>query len=255
MTLHPRQATRDAARVKFRQAYRAGINPRYSGFFHLGFMLFWGSAVIWLCFSQVSEMGLVEWISFTGVFVVYNFLGEYAVHRWAGHKKIALLKVVYQRHTGDHHSFFDEAHMEYEGINDWRVVLFPLVLILSATFGIALPVGVLTYLMFGWDAAFVGGATVLIGYLFYEVMHFSYHLPEGSLPERMFRLIPGWRAVKHLHVLHHNRDVMHDVNFNVTIPFFDWVLGTLYWEPFDKFEADKAERLRAEAEREASSPA
>jgi len=174
------------------------------------------------------------------------------MHRCAGHKKVALLKVVYQRHTGDHHTFFDDAHMEYQGVRDGRVVLFPLILILSVTFAMSMPVGLLTYLVLGWDAAYMAAAAVMVGYLFYEVMHFSYHLPEGSLLERTFRLIPGWRAVKHLHVLHHNRDQMHDVNFNVTLPIFDWLLGTLYWEPFDKFEADKAERLRVEAERTAT---
>jgi len=60
MTQHPRRATRDAARENFRKTYCANINPRYSGFFHLRFMLFWGSAVIWLYFSQVSHLGLGE---------------------------------------------------------------------------------------------------------------------------------------------------------------------------------------------------
>lgn len=255
MDLHPRQATRDAAREKFRKTYRGGINPHYSGFFHLGAMLFWGSIVIYLCVRQVTAMGAAEWSALFAGWLLYNFGAEYAMHRWAGHKKVPLLKFVYQRHTGDHHTFFDDAHMGYEGVRDWRVVLFPLALILSVTLFMAAPIGAITYLLLGWNAAFVAAATILGGYLFYEIMHFSYHLPEGTLPERMFRLIPGWRAVRHLHVLHHNRDHMHDVNFNVTIPVFDVVLGTLYWEPFASFEADKANRLKAEAERNLQQPA
>lgn len=249
MTHLDREATRDAARVKFRATYRAAINPRYSAWFHLGGMLFWGGGVIWLCVGQVARMGWVEWAVLGLTYLAYNLLAEYVMHRWAGHKKTKLLKFVYQRHTGDHHSFFDDAHMEYEGIMDWRVVLFPLALILTVTFAIAAPVGGLVWLVLGKSAAFATAAMILGGYLFYEIMHFSYHLPEGSVPERLFRLIPGWRHVKHLHVLHHNRDQMHDVNFNVTLPIFDILFNTLYWEPLDRFEAGKAQRLARETRR------
>jgi sterol desaturase/sphingolipid hydroxylase (fatty acid hydroxylase superfamily) len=243
---YARLATRDAARNKFRKNYREGIKPNYSGWAHLLSMLGWGCAVIYLSLAQVTKMGGFEWLIFAGTMVVYNFLAEYVMHRWAGHKKTKLMKFVYQRHTGDHHTFFDDAHMAYEGVMDWRVVLFPLYLILTVTFLIAVPLGVLVYFVLGWNAAFVAGATSLIGYLFYEVMHFSYHLPEGTLPERLFRLIPGWRAVRHLHVLHHKRDIMHDKNFNVTIPLFDILLGTFYWQPYAQFEAERAEWLEHE---------
>ncbi|MCV6595949.1 MAG: hypothetical protein OIF40_02525 [Mangrovicoccus sp.] len=173
------------------------------------------------------------------------------MHRWAGHKKTKLMKFVHQRHTGDHHTFYDEAHTEYEMLKDWRVVLFSLQLILSAVVFIFAPAGMIAYLILGKDAGLVAAATVMGSYLAYEIFHFSYHLKEGSPLERMFRLVPGWRAVRHLPILHHNRDVMHDVNFNVTLPIFDVLLGTLYWRPFSEFKQKKSERLHREATRRA----
>ncbi len=69
----------------------------------------------------------------------------------------------------------------------------------------------------------VGG---IAGYLFYEVMHFSYHLPGGSFVER----VPVWKQLRQLHNLHHRPELMGQKNFNITLPIFDVLLGTLYWE-------------------------
>lgn len=249
MTNLAREAHRDDARRKFREKYRAQIHPRYSPFFHLGFMLFWGVGFITLAAGRITDMGALEWAALGVTVIAYNFAGEYAMHRWAGHKKTKLLKFVYQRHTGDHHTFFDEDHMEYEALRDWRVVLFPLQLILTATVLMATPAGFLASLVLGPDVGYAVAAGVLGSYLFYEICHFSYHLKEGSALERMFRLIPGWRQIKHIHVLHHTRDVMHDVNFNVTLPIFDVLLGTLYWKPLDQYEQDRAAHLSRESKR------
>ena len=46
-------------------------------------------------------------------------------------------------------------------------------------------------------------------------------------------MILGWRALRHLHALHHKRDKMAEANFNITLPIFDVILGTLYWQPVD----------------------
>ncbi|WP_299728348.1 hypothetical protein [uncultured Endozoicomonas sp.] len=84
------------------------------------------------------------------------------------------------------------------------------------------------------NVAFLYAAAAISGYLFYEVMHFSYHIPSGDRAEKCFLLVPGWRQLRQTHILHHKRHKMTEANFNITLPVFDFLLGTLYWEPIGK---------------------
>lgn len=86
------------------------------------------------------------------------------------------------------------------------------------------------------NVAYIYAAAGISGYLFYEVMHFSYHIPRGHWAEKIFLYIPGWKLLRHTHVLHHKRDKMAAANFNITLPIFDLILGTLYWQPISEFE-------------------
>lgn len=89
----------------------------------------------------------------------------------------------------------------------------------------------------GWhNVAYLYAASAIFGYLFYEVMHFSYHLPAGSFVERT----PGWKQLRRLHVLHHERDQMGAKNFNITLPIFDLLLNTLYWSTDDADDINSA---------------
>ena len=71
-------------------------------------------------------------------------------------------------------------------------------------------------------------AYVTATYLLYEMLHFSYHLPRDHW---LHRHVPGLWRLRHLHVLHHQREHMTEINFNLTFPLTDWLLGTLRWQP------------------------
>jgi sterol desaturase/sphingolipid hydroxylase (fatty acid hydroxylase superfamily) len=58
----------------------------------------------------------------------------------------------------------------------------------------------------------------------YEWLHLAYHLPADSRIGRS-RFI-GW--LRRHHATHHTPELMQRWNFNVTVPFADWVLGTIY---------------------------
>jgi sterol desaturase/sphingolipid hydroxylase (fatty acid hydroxylase superfamily) len=57
----------------------------------------------------------------------------------------------------------------------------------------------------------------------YEVSHLSYHLPPESFVGRR-RLV---RWLREHHARHHDPRLMQKWNFNVTIPFWDWIRGTI----------------------------
>lgn len=217
--------------LKFRERYRADISSGYNGWLHMFVVAVTAVVIIGYSLGQVSAATWLELLTVPVTIIVVNF-AEYAAHRWMGHKKgkNPLARMFYSRHTGDHHSFFIETAMPFESVKDWRVVLFPAYLIFAFLFGLILPVGALLMHLVSDNVAYLYAASGIFGYLFYEVMHFSYHLPEGSFMEK----IPGLKHLRRLHLLHHERDHMHTENFNITLPVFDVLLGTLYWKAENK---------------------
>jgi sterol desaturase/sphingolipid hydroxylase (fatty acid hydroxylase superfamily) len=61
----------------------------------------------------------------------------------------------------------------------------------------------------------------------YEWLHLSYHLPASNPIAR--NGIITW--LRQQHAVHHTPELMQRWNFNVTVPFADWVLGTTYRGP------------------------
>lgn len=209
---------------QFRQEYRRSINPNYSGIRHCAMVVIIGIAACFFCVSFIENPSLTDWIAVPVAIVLVNF-AEYFAHRWLGHKKTKLGRFFYQRHTGDHHSFFVEHDMNFESTRDWRVVLFPTYLI--AIFIIfLLPVAMGIAAIISNNSAALFAVTALLAYMSYEILHFSYHLPTASRAYKWACCIPGWLLLRQSHALHHNRQIMQSVNFNITLPLFDYLLGT-----------------------------
>ncbi|MGJ8685864.1 MAG: sterol desaturase family protein [Spongiibacteraceae bacterium] len=214
-----------ASMQAFRSRYRAAISPRYNGWLHMFIVAAIGTLVIAGSLSQLIHVSTLEWLTVPVTLLVVNF-GEYYAHRWLGHRKTNIGKLFYQRHTGDHHSFFLDSDMDYQSSRDWRVVLFPSYLILAFSIGLVLP-GIMVLLQLATsNIAYLYAATAIGGYLFYEVMHFSYHIPRDGVTEKLFLYIPGWKIMREHHRLHHRRDKMAVANFNITLPVFDLLLGS-----------------------------
>jgi hypothetical protein len=218
----------------FRARYRAAISPRYNAWLHGGFVLAWGVATLWFFWRQVADPSALAWLAVPAALLFCNW-GEYRIHQRLGHTKTRLGKLFYQRHTGDHHSFFAEGNMHWESARDWRVILFPPWLIVVFTLLLALPAWWLLK-PFSVNAAALFGGTVIAGYLLYETLHACEHLPEGH-PLASW---PWIRQMRRLHQLHHRRSLMAERNLNIVMPLMDWLCGTLHWEPHvDEAEAEQ----------------
>jgi Fatty acid hydroxylase len=89
-------------------------------------------------------------------------------------------------------------------------------------------------------------ATSMFFFLTYEWLHMSYHLPKESFLGRN-RVI---RSLRELHRRHHDPRLMKRWNFNVTIPVFDWIHGTMWSE-----ERERSREARRAARASRSSPA
>ncbi len=206
----------------FRTRYRAGIARHYSGWLHGGFVFGVGGALMLYCFSQIDRLQLLEWLLIPAALLFTN-VGEYIAHKELGHKKRGFAKLFYSRHTGDHHSFFTDQDYQISNSRDLRVVLFPALLLVAVSAGVAAPLGWLLAKLLSVDAGWLFAGALLAGYLFYEFIHLCDHLPESSAWTRL----PLVRQLREHHRRHHAPDNATQYNFNVTLPITDWLLGTL----------------------------
>jgi hypothetical protein len=209
----------------FRARYRADIHPLYNPWLHGAFVMLFGLLAIGGFWSTVHQVQPLEWLAVPLTLLFFNF-GVYVVHRHLGHHKKRLARMFYDRHTGDHHSFFTPGHMTYDSARDWRVILFPAWLIVLHTLVITGPAWWLLAQLNSNVAGLFGGCMVL-GYLTYEVFHACEHLPPGNPVTRL----PWIRQMRRLHELHHRRELMQERNFNIVLPLMDYLFDTLYWEP------------------------
>jgi hypothetical protein len=216
----------DSTTEAFRARYRSAIHASYSGHLHALWIATAGLSVVAISVAQLESVATLEWLVLVLALVLGN-VGEYAIHIHLGHRKKRWATLFYQRHTGDHHSFFNDTNMQWQTPRDWRVVLFPAWLILLVVVFIGAPGAWAFNHMVSSNAAWLWLAGITTTYLLYEAFHFSDHLANGHW---LHRFVPGLAAMAHLHRLHHHRDNMTAVNFNLTFPLTDYVMKTLSWQ-------------------------
>lgn len=156
-----------------------------------------------------------------GVVLLANYY-EWRVHRDVLHKRFWPFEVIYDKHTPMHHMIYVEEDMAVRSVKEFRLVLIPAAGVLGIVLAAA-PIALgLAWL---WSSA-AGWLFLLTASLFmvsYEVLHLCYHAPSTSWIGRR-RLIAALRAH---HARHHDPRLMQRYNFNVTVPLFDWIMGTM----------------------------
>jgi len=140
------------------------------------------------------------------------------------HHKRKHLEKVFQRHTLQHHHFFTHENMNCKDHRDFKVVLFPPVLLVFFFFCFVLPASLLIYWLWSANAGLLFMAGILAYYLNYEWLHLTYHLPDGHPVTRL----PVIRSLRTAHLHHHDPALMQKYNFNISYPLFDKIFGTYY---------------------------
>jgi hypothetical protein len=134
------------------------------------------------------------------------------------------MRILYERHTLQHHHFFTHEAMAYESSRDFKMVLFPPVMLFFFLGVVAAPAGALLFALVSPNAGWLYVLVAMSYFLTYEWLHFAYHLDERS------RLggSPLIRALRRHHQAHHDLALMGNWNFNITFPISDLVFGTYY---------------------------
>jgi len=207
----------------FRQEYRATqIGPNYSGPLHFAFTTVGSLSVIVLAITQIHAPTLLQLLTVPATFLFANLV-EYLGHKGPMHKRRRALAILFERHTQQHHRYYTHEAMSYEGTRDFKMVLFPPVMLLFFLGAVAAPVAVLLFLVASRNVAFLYVATAMGYFLTYEWLHFCHHLPADG---RIGRL-PFLGRLRANHQAHHDPARMNSCNFNITFPICDRVFGTL----------------------------
>ena len=208
---------------RFREQYRKDRVPAwYSGWLHFSFTSLAGLGAVLLCALRVDDPTPLEWLTVPAVFLYANLM-EYLGHRGPMHHPLRGLRLLYVRHAKQHHRFFTDRHMAFEGSADFKAVLFPPAMIFFFLGLLGLPMWLLLSLIASDNVAWMAVATAVAYYLNYEWLHFAYHCD----PESRIGRLPGLPRLRNLHLRHHDPRLMTRYNFNITYPIGDLLFGSL----------------------------
>lgn len=210
---------------EFRKKVMDEISASYSPTFHLLFPSIVGvglaAAGLWL----VRQPTWLELMVLPLMFVVSNAT-EWRMHKHVLHHRTPGMTILYDRHTPIHHRMFTHDDMAIRSAREFALVLIPPYGILL----VAIAVIPVSALLFYFGHRNVAGLFLTANMLYtvsYEWLHLSYHLHPDSFIGRLWLV----RVLKKHHATHHDPQLMQKWNFNVTIPLWDLVRGTIYKEP------------------------
>lgn len=165
----------------------------------------------------------VDWLLAPIFFVVANLI-EWMVHRLPMHRPLQP-RIMYRNHAMLHHLAFTEGNMPITRSVELGLVMMPWYTMIGL-FVVASPVMVLAGVLRGPGLAGVFLLAAVAYFLMYETLHALYHLPDATLNRAGVGRWRWFRALQAHHRHHHELGRMAHVNFNVTFPLMDRLLGT-----------------------------
>lgn len=210
------------AQENFRLSYRNKIANWYNGYLHIAIIFGIGFSLLFIYLQYIDQPSIFDFLTIPITFIAANFF-EWYLHKVIMHKpqKKIGLRAIYQRHTHNHHNFFTDNEMRFRDSDDWRVTVFPpyalIVFVLISSIGLV----TLSFIFnsnVGWFFIF----TTTSIYLLYEFMHFCCHVNENWF----VRNCPLINTIRRHHTVHHNNQLMREINLNLTFPIADYFFGT-----------------------------
>ena len=132
---------------------------------------------------------------------------------------------MYANHTLLHHLAFTNRTMPITRPAELGLVMMPWYTMLGL-FVLASPIMVVAGLLRGPGLSGVFLLAAVAYFLMYETLHALYHLPDATLDRIGLGRRALFRRMQAHHAHHHILGRMAHVNFNVTIPLMDVLLGT-----------------------------
>lgn len=193
----------------------------YSPWVHLFATVGIGAVALVVAMAAIRDLRAVElWV--VPVMLVVANATEWRAHRSLLHRRRRPLQTLYDQHTPMHHAIFRYDDMAIRSAREMGLVLIPSIGVASIVAATA-PFAFLAASLFGPNAGWLVLATAASYVVLYELSHLAYHLPPESFIGRR-RLVA---ILREHHARHHDPRLMSRYNFNVTVPLFDWIHGTI----------------------------
>jgi sterol desaturase/sphingolipid hydroxylase (fatty acid hydroxylase superfamily) len=195
----------------------------YSPWRHIALTLTIAGALTAAGVALATRARAVDWLLLPIFLVIANFL-EWTVHRFPMHRPRPP-RFMYGNHALAHHIAFTNRNMPIGPATELGLVMMPWYTMLGL-FAVASPVMIVAGFLRGpgLSGVFLLGAVAY--FLCYEVLHALYHLPDQTLNRALVGRFPPFRWLQAHHRHHHILSRMAHVNFNVTFPLMDRLLGT-----------------------------
>ena len=202
----------------------------YNPWLHLAVTSISGLAVMGVGVWMIHDLKWWQVLFGAALFVLSN-AAEWRIHRDLLHKRKKYATPLYDRHTPEHHVIFQTEDMAIRRTREFKLVLLPAYAIVAFAVGL-LPMMALIWLGLPWafaapvDQHNLAGVfgIVTMGYIVsYEWLHLSYHLSPDSFVGSLGLV----RVLRRHHALHHDPRLMQKWNFNVSLPLWDLLRGTV----------------------------
>ena len=223
-----------------RDALVARIPRWYSPAVHLAVPTTIGLSILVASILALDPLRPVELLA-VPLTVLLGFELEWRAHKDILHRRLPLVGTLYVRHELQHHVIYTYDDMALRSPRELKLILMPAYAIVLI-FAMILPFALAAARFASLNVALLFVATSMVFFLAYEWLHMAYHLPQASAVWRL----PLLARLRELHRRHHDPRLMKRWNFNVTIPVFDVVHGTL-WSPEREAARGAGRRRRGEA--------
>jgi hypothetical protein len=194
----------------------------YSPWRHILTTVLIASGIATVSLLAARRAAPIDWLLMPAFFVLANFV-EWAVHKNPMHRPLPP-RILYQNHTLVHHRAFLAETLKINNPRELGLIMMPWYTMLGLFTAVS-PVAIALGLWRGIGASGIFYVSCALYFCCYEGLHALYHQSDETLAKlglggRLFRAMQG----HHRH--HHRLERMSHVNFNVTFPLMDWLLGT-----------------------------
>ncbi|MBI4211207.1 MAG: sterol desaturase family protein [Deltaproteobacteria bacterium] len=208
------------ARESLRQQLIDETPSWYNPYLHLMIPTLFGLGIILVGAVYLENVSWWEYLAIPITYFLSNLI-EWSTHRQFLHRRSRLAPVLYEQHTPRHHRLYVTDDMSMRDRREFRLTLIPaygimLIFITSS------PVTLFLWFFVSPNVALFYAGTTMAYVVGYEWLHLSYHLPQNH-PVGRLKVI---QRLKRHHAIHHDPQLMQQWNLNVTVPIWDWILGT-----------------------------
>ena len=205
---------------KAHQTFSPWIHP----LFNFGILLLTGATSLYFTLEH-GPLSLKNALLFPLTLLLGNLV-VFLLHRFPLHRRYKLVPFPYDEHTVQHHRYFDSANVTLTGPKDFESIFFPWFIVLGFVLATCPIFYGLGYLYNGYIAGLFFVFSACFYFTLYEIVHLSCHLRR----DHWWLKIPGLRAMREHHRIHHHPKLMNRYNFCIVYPLMDYILGTKFKE-------------------------